>query len=673
MLAWIGEHPLLAGAVIFAIAFCDALIVVGAVVPALPLLFAVGVLIGMGEISGPYAVASAALGAMAGDAISYWVGLRWGERLRGVWPFSRYPQLLERGETLFRRNAVSAILVARYVGAIRPFVPAIAGMARMPVRRYLIASGAACLSWGVLFLLPGWVLGQAYEAVAAVAGHLVVVLGLLLVVLGLAWALVLYTYRWFADHADALLARVLAWSHRHPVLGRHSAAVFDPARRESVPLALLAVLLLAIGWLWFALLLVVLGHGEPLGVDLAVHELMLGLRNPLADYPLAALASLGDWPVLAPACALVLGYFAWRRRWMAAGHWLAALAFGLALTWLLGATMDVVRPPSAASGFGFPSIAVTMSTIAFGFFAVLIARELPGRDRVWPYMVSGLVVAIIGFARLYLGAHWLSDVVGGMLLGIVWLLVLGIAYRRRFNRSFWVKPVAGVFYGTFAVAALWYAPRNIEAKLAKFEPPGPAIVVQDMQAWWEHDWGNQAARRNELDDAQRWPLDVQVAGPLAPLRERLEAQGWRVQPQARWAQALNMFDEDAWPAGVPVLPATLDARTETLLMVREGEDPDRRLALRLWPAPVQLRPGHEPLWIGTAQTLHFSPAVFDALATWRPRADADPALEQVREAVADLPHRIEPHPVSGVPTLRLRTSGAGGGAEETEETEDQAR
>src|SRR5690606_6973298 len=64
MLAWLGEHPLLAGAVIFAIAFCDALIVVGAVVPALPLLFAVGVLIGMGEISGPYAVASAALGAL---------------------------------------------------------------------------------------------------------------------------------------------------------------------------------------------------------------------------------------------------------------------------------------------------------------------------------------------------------------------------------------------------------------------------------------------------------------------------------------------------------------------------------------------------------------------------------------------------------------------------------
>ena len=86
----------------------------------------------MGEISGPYAVASAAVGAFAGDAISYWVGWRWGDRLRGIWPFSRYPQLIERGETLFRRNAAKSILIARYVGAIRPFVPAIAGIARMP-------------------------------------------------------------------------------------------------------------------------------------------------------------------------------------------------------------------------------------------------------------------------------------------------------------------------------------------------------------------------------------------------------------------------------------------------------------------------------------------------------------------------------------------------------------
>ena len=146
IVAWIGAHPQAAGLLIFLIAFSDAVIVLGAIVPALPLMIAIGVLIGMQEIAGPYAVACAALGAFAGDSLSYWIGRRWGNALRGVWPFSRYPQLLDRGEALFRRNAVKSIFIARYVGAVRPFVPAIAGMSRMPLPRYLQASGVACLS-----------------------------------------------------------------------------------------------------------------------------------------------------------------------------------------------------------------------------------------------------------------------------------------------------------------------------------------------------------------------------------------------------------------------------------------------------------------------------------------------------------------------------------------------
>ena len=48
------------GAIAFLIAFCDALAVVGIVVPALPLLFAVGALIGLGHVNGPYMIAAAA-------------------------------------------------------------------------------------------------------------------------------------------------------------------------------------------------------------------------------------------------------------------------------------------------------------------------------------------------------------------------------------------------------------------------------------------------------------------------------------------------------------------------------------------------------------------------------------------------------------------------------------
>ena len=651
-LAWISAHPIAAGGVIFLIAFFDAIIVLGIVVPALPLLFAIGALIGLGHIDGTYAITCAALGAFLGDGIGYWVGHRWGPQLREHWPFRRYPQLLDRGELVFRRHGAKSILIARFVGAIRAFVPAIAGMLRMPLQRYVPMSLLACFLWAGLFLAPGWIFGASYDAVAAVADRLVLVLGSLLLVLALAWAGVVYTYRWFDHHANDLLARALRWTRAHPRLGRYTAALIDPNRPESASLAILAACLLAIGWAWFALLGTVWMRGEPLALDLSVFRFMYELRNPLADRLMAGLASIGDWEVLLPAATLALGWLLWRRRWTAAAHWVAALAFGLVLTTGLARLIDMPLPPTAHSGFGFPSVSVTMTTITFGFFAVLIARELPGRTRVWPYMVAGLVGALLGFARLYLGAHWLSDVVGGMLLGIVWLLLLGIAYRRHVARSFWMRPLAAIFYTTFVVAALWHAPKAVDPLLERFHSPLPAVVF-DREAWWREDWAQLPAQRRERDASRRWALEVQVAGPLEPLQGHLRTLGWRTQRQADWTATLGLLDDDTPPGLQPVLPATLGSEAETLLLRRPLAD-GRIQALRLWRAPAQLADG-TPLWIGTTQTLTFEQPLNGLFGVWLPVADNDSAYRDLRRALTGFPMREATHPHTGAPVLRVRT------------------
>src|SRR3546814_13606800 len=87
-------------------------------------------------------------------------------------------------------------------------------------------------------------------------------------------------------------------------------------------------------------------RSEPLALDRAVYETMLTLRNPLADRLMAGLASIGDAVVLVPAIVLTMAWLMWRKRWLAAAHWLAALAFGLVLTALLGA----VRPEERGVG-----------------------------------------------------------------------------------------------------------------------------------------------------------------------------------------------------------------------------------------------------------------------------------------------------------------------------------
>lgn len=657
--AWIGAHPVAAGGLVFLIAFCDALAVVGIVVPALPLLFAVGALVGLGHVDGPYAIACAALGAFAGDGLSYWIGHRWGPQSREHWPFRRYPQLLDRGEQLFRRHGSKGIVIARYVGAVRPFVPAVAGMLRMPLKRYLPASLFAALTWAASFLAPGWLFGASYDAVAAVADRLALALLGLFCALALVWAAVLYTWRWFARHADSLLARALKWTRAHPRLGRYAAALIDPNRPESASLVLLAVCLLAIAWAWFALLATLLVGSEPLALDRNLYEAMRQLRNPLADRLMAGLASIGDAQVLAPAAGLALLFLLWRRRWIAAAHWLAALAFGLALTAGLDAFIDMPRPPTAPAGFGFPSIAVTMTTITFGFFAVLIARELPGRRRVWPYLVSGAVVAVLGFARLYLGAHWLSDVVGGVLLGVAWLLVLGIAYRRHVARSFWMRPLAWVFYSGFVAAALWHAPRAVEGVIARFDLPAERTTLA-AAAWWGTDWQRLPARRNEHDPSRRWRFDVQVAGPLAPLQRRLLARGWQPQPQADWVATLGLLDGDRPAQRQPVLPATLGAEAETLLLRRAGTHPDQLLVLRLWRAPATLDDG-SPLWLGSTQTLRYS-RPYGVFGLWRPVVDSGIAHAALRDALRGpelrgFDMRESPHPrAADAAVLRIRTT-----------------
>ncbi len=614
--AWIGAHPQAAGALIFLIAFCDALIVVGALVPALPLLFAIGVLIGLGELSGPYAVACAALGALAGDGLSYWIGRRWGPELRNTWPFGKYPQLLARGETLFRRNAVKSILVARYVGPVRPFVPAIAGISRMPLRRYLPISVLAAISWAAIFLAPGWMFGASYDAVAAVADKLALVLLGLFAMLALVWAVVLYTWRWFALHADSLLARALAWTRAHPRLGRYVAALVDPKRPESASLALLAACLFVIAWLWAGFSATLLLRGGPSLLDHDVHAAMFALRNPLADRLMASLAGIGSVQVLALPVLVATLWLVWRKRWMAAAHWLAAIAVGLLLTAGLEAAVDMPRPPNSAAGFGFPSIAVTMTTVVFGFFAVLIARELPGRQRMWPYLLAGVATVLVGFARLYLGAHWLSDLTAGVLLGVAWLLVLGIAYRRHSARSFYMRPLAWAFYGSLLLAAGWHVPRSADATLARFAPPHAQQVLAT------DDW-----RLRGLHDIH--PHDMQLAGDPADLQRRLQAQGWRVQPPADWVAVMGLLDDDHAPHAQPVLPASHAGHPEHMLLRRPvaggGEQID---VLRLWPASARLSDGR-PLWVLRHERMRWQTGL-PLLRFWQPLPVAMPLPDDLQ-------------------------------------------
>lgn len=637
LLDWIAAHPLAAGLVIFLIAFCDALLIIGVVVPAAPLLFAVGTLVGLGHVDGVYAVACAALGAFCGDGVSYVAGRRYGDSLKLRWPFAQHPEWLARGDASFRRHGMKSLVIGRFVGAIRPFIPAIAGMLAMPAQRYAFATAIAAVLWALAFLLPGWLFGASLDLVAAVAGRLAIVIALVLVLVAALWGSVFYLWRWLAPRAEALLAGALDWSHRHPVLGRYSEALIDPRRRESPSLLVFALGLVAAVWGFFQLLVSVDGGDAPSRLDTQVNHLMFGLRHPLADPLMGGMSTLGDPLLLIGPVLLVFAWLWWRRQRVAAWHWLVAPIAAALISLLLGWLIELPAPPTAVgpSGHGFPSLPITLAVSVYGFFAVLVARELPGRARVWPYVVAALVVGLLGFAQLYLGTHWLSEVLAGASLGLLWTTALGIAYRRRTARSFWMKPVAALFFSAALLSLALLGGQRSAAQLAQLERP---VERQDisLQRWLDADPALRLPqRRNELRDRDAWPLNLQYAGDPAQLQALLEARGWQRIEAGDWRGLLRMLDDSADAQQLPVMPTTHLGRPESLLMEQAGDRAGERVVLRLWAAPYRLAPEGDPLWLGTVHTLHYSTRGDGFVRYWAARPQTAPALQRLRADSGD--------------------------------------
>ncbi len=188
------------------------------------------------------------------------------------------------------------------------------------------------------------------------------------------------------------------------------------ARRSAAVLVVVAVLLFVLA-AWMA-------RGESVAeVDRGARRLMREGRPAALQTPMRVVSALATGYVLLPvtlACSVVL----WRRRERVAALVLPAIGLGavvaLALTkWVID------KPRPKLRGYGFPSGHVFGVTV-FVVIAVYLLWRFDAR-RGWQRAAraGGIVfVTAVGYSRIYVDAHWLSDVVGGLLAGIAFALAM---------------------------------------------------------------------------------------------------------------------------------------------------------------------------------------------------------------------------------------------------------
>lgn len=153
-------------------------------------------------------------------------------------------------------------------------------------------------------------------------------------------------------------------------------------------------------------------------VDDIWHQLAIDLESPLAVGVALALNFLGSTWVTLPVMAAVAAYLAWARRWEGLAYWTLAMLFSQLLIGPVKVLYGRPRPPASlveTTSFSFPSgHAVAGAAIAISLVIVLVPAGPKRRNL---EMLAAAFAVIMGLSRVYLRAHWLSDVVAGVALG----------------------------------------------------------------------------------------------------------------------------------------------------------------------------------------------------------------------------------------------------------------
>lgn len=215
-----------------------------------------------------------------------------------------------------------------------------------------------------------------------------------------------------------------------PRLQRFAAARLSPEGEFGLHLSI-GVVLLVLAALAFGEVAEDMVEGDSLALDLALANWLHA--HALADGALTnAMRFITHWHSVGGVLAMVvlLGCWLYARR---AGYWLLALLFvvpgGMLLNVLLKITFQRARPSFDAplitlSTYSFPSGHTVAATLLYGFLAAYLTRHARSwAQRAVVALLACVMVALVALSRMYLGAHYLTDIMAAVAEGCAWLAI----------------------------------------------------------------------------------------------------------------------------------------------------------------------------------------------------------------------------------------------------------
>lgn len=586
LLQWLNANPHWAGFVTFFISAIESVAILGTIIPGSLAMTALGTLAGAGVIPLWETIFWAIMGAIIGDGISYWMGYYFKNRIRGFWPFKQYPNLLNSGEHFFHRYGSMSVFIGRFVGPVRALVPVVAGMLGMRPLQFTIANVLSAIGWAPAYLLPGIILGAASsELPKDVALHVV----LMILLLGIFAALLLWiAYKIFLllhFQIHQLLEKI--WSQlKTSRVGLMLTHLLKHYREEKTHGQLsLAFFFLMTILLFLSLLAVCKYFGSShIEMNQDIWQFLRSLDYLPARKLAIAITLLGQKELIWLLGLACISYFFAIKQYRLAIHSLFLIGLSSLGVALLKFIIHSPRPwgiIGEENNFSFPSGHTTLAVSVYFMLALLFSANKENWFRKFCFLTAFSMSFLVGFSRLYLGAHWFTDILAGWLFGGACLILTLLSYRRQRTPKLNLLPFSIfffiVFLGSYALVAYQKTPNF----MAAYEKIYIRSRSTTMDAWWNSTFKMKLASTRVIG-FKSYPIQFLWLAPLDRIETELQNAGWKNPPPRDWISTFHRIADVNSTEYLPmVAPQYLHAYPISTF-TQKLESSDKLIVLRLW-------------------------------------------------------------------------------------------
>ena len=393
------------------------------------------------ELLIPVIAAAAIIGDSIGYELGRWLGRDW---LRRHGPtFWLRPERLDRMDAFFARHGGLSVLFAHFLHVGRALMPFLAGAARLPYFQFLVYNATGCILWAATFSLVGYWFGQSWHLLERWIGRASIFVVLFAgLIVGTVWV-----WRWLSSREQEIRRWWDAFQQWPRVVEfrRRFAAQIDWVEQRFSPQGFLGIyltvgifLLVAAAAIFGGVFQRVLTREAVVAMDLRVAHFFEGRMTEGWTDAMLWLGSLGSIAGMSLIGGIMAIVLIRERQWYRLLLLLLAVPGGALLDVLLTQLFGHPRPRfggvlHAENTFGLPSGDTMTATVLYGTLAVLALWHIERWGwRVLVVLMTLLLLFIIGFSRVYLGAYYFSDIIAAVIEGAVWLLfcLSGVALLR---------------------------------------------------------------------------------------------------------------------------------------------------------------------------------------------------------------------------------------------------